>query len=327
MDMFEEKNFSPMLIAENVEPFADAGYLYEFKWDGERCVAYLDPKSGTELRNKRNLRMLPKVPELGRLHLQAKERCILDGELICLVNGKPSFETIQRRSLMSNRYRIELEAEKHPATFVAFDCLYYGGQDLTLRPLTERKEYLRRAVAESERMAVSRVFGADMAYDLFNLAKDQGLEGIVAKRKDSLYFQGKRARTWKKIKNLTDDDFVVCGYIHRENSVVSLVLGQYRRRKLIYKGHVTLGVGKEAFARIKVQKRLSCPPFAEPPGGQGNEKAVWIVPCLVCVVQFMYLTEKGGMRQPVFKGLRDDKVPENCAETSFSKDVESMKEM
>ena len=113
-DLFEEKRISPMLIAENVAPFADEQYLYEMKWDGERCVAYLDSKGGTELRNKRNVRMLPKVPELAEIHRQAQKRCILDGELLCLVDGKPSFETIQRRSLMSNRYKIELEAKNIP---------------------------------------------------------------------------------------------------------------------------------------------------------------------------------------------------------------------
>lgn len=99
-----------MHIAENVAPFADEQYLYEMKWDGERCVAYLYPEAGTELRNKRNVRMLPRVPELAEIHRQAKKRCVLDGELLCLVDGKHSFATIQRRSLMSNRYRIEVEA-------------------------------------------------------------------------------------------------------------------------------------------------------------------------------------------------------------------------
>ena len=78
-DLFDTKNIAPMLIAENVSPFADSEYLYEMKWDGERCVAYLDPAVGTELRNKRNVRMLPKVPELSRLHKQVSKRCILDG--------------------------------------------------------------------------------------------------------------------------------------------------------------------------------------------------------------------------------------------------------
>ena len=88
-DLFEEKRISPMLIAENVAPFADEQYLYEMKWDGERCVAYLDPKAGTELRNKRNVRMLPKVPELAENHWLARKRCVLEGELLCLVDSKP----------------------------------------------------------------------------------------------------------------------------------------------------------------------------------------------------------------------------------------------
>jgi len=87
----------------------------------------------TELRNKRNVRMLPKALELADIHKQASVRCILDGELICLVNGESSFETIQRRSLMSNQYKIKLETQKNSASFIAFDCLYFDGQDLTMR--------------------------------------------------------------------------------------------------------------------------------------------------------------------------------------------------
>lgn len=81
-----------MLIAENVAPFADEQYLYEMKWDGERCVAYLDPKGGTELRNKRNVRMLPKAPELAEIHSQAKKRCVLDGELLCWWTASPALK-------------------------------------------------------------------------------------------------------------------------------------------------------------------------------------------------------------------------------------------
>lgn len=314
-DLFDTKEIHPMLIAENVEPFEDENYLYEMKWDGERCVAFLDPSQGTELRNKRNVKMLPKVPELARIHQQSKKRCILDGELLCLVNGKPSFETIQRRSLMSNRYKIELEAARFPATFIAFDCLYYDGQDMTMKPLTERKAGLHQAITESDRLAISREFDSAYALKLFELARAQGLEGIVAKRKDSLYFQGKRTKSWLKIKNLMDDDFVVCGYIHKENHMTSIVLGQYANGKLKYKGHVTLGVGGKPFARIKAQEHVMRPPFDEPiPEGHGNENAVWLRPELVCVVEFMYRTKSGSVRQPVFKGLREDKLPEECTE-------------
>lgn len=313
MDLFQEKRIAPMLIAENVPTFADPEWLYELKWDGERCVAYLDPGEGTELRNKRNMKMLPKVPELSNLHHQVKKRCILDGELLCIVNGKPDFETIQRRSLMSNPFKIEMESRRFPACFVAFDCLYYDGRDITKIPLTERKKYLDR-IAESERLAVSKVFDYHQAKRLFSLAREQGLEGMVAKRKESLYYQGKRTKDWLKIKNLQDDDFVVCGWIPKQNHMTSIVLGQYRQGRLVYKGHVTLGVGGEAFAAIKKQKIISHPPM-EVPEGHENENARWLKPELVCVVQYMYKTEKGSMRQPVFKGLRRDKLAEDCVES------------
>ncbi|MCI8526993.1 MAG: DNA ligase [Oscillospiraceae bacterium] len=306
-----------MLIAENVTFFADEAYLYEVKWDGERCIAFLDPKNGTELQSKRSVRMLPKVPELSGIHRQASKRCILDGELVCLANGKPEFSVIQRRSLLSDKYKIEIEAKRHPAVFIAFDCLYYDGRDLTVRPLAERREYLRKAVTDTDRLAVSRTYGADQALELYRLTRAQGLEGVVAKRKDSLYFQGKRTRAWLKMKHLMDDDFVVCGYIDKGNHLTSIVLGQYRGQELVYKGHVTLGVSGGAFAAIRAQPQIIKPPFNQPvPAGRGNEKAIWLEPVLVCTVEFMHRTPKGGMRQPVFKGLRWDKTPLECVERS-----------
>ncbi len=314
-DLFNEKHIDPMLIGAEGEPFDDVRYLYEWKWDGERCIAYLDPAAKTtELRNKRHVRMLPKVPELVQLHRQVKKRCILDGELMVMVDGKPDFATIQRRSLMSNRFRIELEAKKYPATFVAFDILWLDGEQLTSRPLLERKKLLQKTVKEDERLAVSR-FVEGQGVALFDVAKAQNLEGIVAKRKDSLYIQGKRTKEWIKIKYLQDDDYVVCGYIHKDNHMTSIVLGQYRGDELEYKGHVTLGVGGKPFQRILATPRLEGPPFAAaPPPGHGNEDAVWLEPSLVCTVKYMHKTKNGGMRQPVFKGLRADKAPENCVE-------------
>ena len=108
---------------------------------------------------------------------------------------------------------------------------------------------------------------------------------------------------------MKDDDFVVCGYIHKDNHMTSIILGQYQDGKLIYKGHVTLGVGDKPFARIAEQPELSVPPFPVP---AGNENAIWLRPELVCTVKFLERTASGGMRQPVFKGLRDDKKAEEC---------------
>jgi bifunctional non-homologous end joining protein LigD len=310
-DLFEEKQIEPMLIAENVPLFEDPEWLYELKWDGKRCLAYLDPEKGTELRDKRNRKVLPQVPELSEIHRQANERCILDGELICLIEGKPNFEAVQRRSLMSHPFKIEWESKRYPFSFVAFDCLYANGTGIMGKPLTDRKKHLERIISESERLAVSRTFSSGRAVGLFSLTQERELEGIVAKRQDSLYLPGTRTKSWKKIKNLLDDDYVICGWIPKENHMVSVILGQYREGRLTYKGHVTLGVGGGALAAVRKRETAVCP-LADAPEGAAGEAARWVRPELVATVQFMYKTKNGGLRQPVFKGLREDKKPEEC---------------
>ncbi len=308
-DLFEQKNIKPMLIGTEGEAFDSPDYLYELKVDGERCIAFLDPESGTDLRNKRNLKMLPKVPELSGIHKQVSCRCILDGELAVFTDGKPDFYEIQRRSLTSDPLKIRLAAEKHPACFTAFDILYYKDHAVCDLPLTERKKLLQKAVKkESELFAVSRII-ENTGVAFFELVKRKGLEGIVAKRKNSLYFFDKRTKDWIKCKNLKDEDYVVCGYIPKVHSMSSIVLGQYEGGELGYKGHVTLGVSGENFRKIRELPRLEAPPFSVP---SGNENAVWVEPLLCCTVKYMEKTESGSLRQPVFKGLRPDKEPIEC---------------
>jgi len=308
MDLFESKNIKPMLIGEMQEAFNSPDYIYELKLDGERCVAYLD-KEGTELRNKRNIKMLVKVPELSNIHKQVKQRCVLDGELIVIKDGKPDFYEIQRRSLMSNSFKIQLASTRLPASFTAFDILYYKDHLVTDLPLMERKKLLEKVIVENERIAVSRYI-EERGIEFYQLAKQNQLEGIVAKRKDSKYYFDKRTKDWIKIKYLLDDDFVVCGYILKSGGVISIVLGQYLDKVLLYKGHVTLGVSTEDFKLIKSLPRINTQPFDELPSG--NENAIWIEHSLVCTVKFMMRTSTGSMRQPAFKGLRDDKDVKDC---------------
>lgn len=307
-DIWETKNIRPMLIGIEGQPFDSDEYIYELKLDGERCIAYLD-RDKTILKNKRNILMLPKVPELAEIHKNVNVRCILDGELAVIKDGRPDFFEIQKRSMMSNPVKIDMAAKKYPACFTAFDILYYENRQVTDLPLTERKELLQKAViSENGRFAVSR-FIEKNGIQFYALAEQQELEGIVAKRKDSKYYFDKRTKDWIKIKYLQDDDFVVLGYVPKENSMNSIILGQYSNGQLVYKGHVTLGVGGEPFRRIKTLNKTDCP-FSEIP--KGNENAVWVTPELVCTVKYMMKTESGGMRQPVFKGLREDKSPEEC---------------
>jgi bifunctional non-homologous end joining protein LigD len=308
MDLFERKDIKPMLIGETSEAFDSPEYLYELKLDGERCIAYLD-SAMTELRNKRNDRMLPKVPELSEIHKQVKVRCILDGELIVIKDGKPDFSLIQRRSLMSDPFKIKLASAQYPASFTPFDILYYIDHQVTNLPLDERKELLAQVVNENPSIAVSRCI-EKKGIEFYRLAEQNQLEGIVAKRKDSLYFMGKRTKDWIKIKNLQDDDFVICGYIKKDKGLTSIILGQYNKQNLVYKGHVTMGVSASDFMKICQVPQIQKPLFNTIP--PGNEKAVWLQPLLVCTVIYMMKHPNGSLRQPQYKGLRLDKSPYEC---------------
>lgn len=306
-DLFEDKSVTPMLIRDEVPPFDDKEYIYELKWDGCRCLAYLD-KNVTELKNKRNLRIDPIFPELSQLHKQAKKRCILDGELIVLINGKPDFEALQRRTIMSNPVKIKLSADEHPASFIAYDILYYDDKSVIDLPVTERKKLIDKCLKENERVAISR-FAEENGKALFDFTTEQGLEGIVAKKKTSLYYPGKRTKDWVKIKNMLDDDFVICGYVGQENNMVSVILGQYHKDKLVYKGSVAFGVRGENFRKIKTVKKITSSPFNK---WDEDGDIQWIEPKMVCTVKFMNYTKSGAMRQPVLKGIREDKKPEEC---------------
>lgn len=308
-DLYEEKNIKPMLIGQAGREFDSPDYIFELKLDGERCLAFLDPEKETDLRNKRNMKMLPKVPELTIINRQVKTRCILDGELTVIVNGMPDFFEIQRRSLTSNRFRIRLMSQRFPAVFIAYDILYADDRQVMSLPLMERKKLLSEAVTENDSLVLSRYL-EKKGREFFSLTKQMGLEGIVAKKKDSLYIPGKRTREWIKIKNLQDDDFVICGYIPKDNSFVSVVLGQYEGEKLVYMGHVTLGVSNCDYRTMKQAERFDFSPFDPIP--PGNAGVVWLKPELVCKVKYMMKTSSGSMRQPVFSGIRFDKEPEEC---------------
>lgn len=304
MDLFEKKDIKPMLIGAEGEPFDSADYIYELKLDGERCIAYLS-ESGTELRNKRNLRMLPKVPELSDIHKQVKKTCILDGELIVIKEGVPDFFEIQRRSLMSNKFKIELAAKKYPASFAAFDILYYDGEPVVDKPLMERKKLLAKAFRENEKLALSR-YVETAGTALYDLAKQQNLEGVVAKKKNSLYKLDTRTKEWIKIKFLQDEDFVICGYVIKdtpERSTASIILGSYEQGELRNQGHVVIGMNRKDFEMILNQKRA-----AECPFEISEKDAVYIEPELVCTVTYMERLKHGGLRRAVFKGIRSDKT-------------------
>lgn len=306
MDIFERKGIKPMLISEQLDPYNDPDSIFELKLDGIRCIAYCNVD--TDLRNKRDMKLLPRFPELKDINKNCKEKCILDGELVVVKNSVPDFYELQKRTLMSDPFKIELAYSKFPASFVAYDILYYQDKEVTQLPLLERKNILSSVVVESDRISVSRYVESNGLL-LFELAKGHQLEGIVGKKKSSLYWFDKRTKDWIKCKIMSTDDCVVCGYIEKDNNMTSLVLGQYNNDGvLVYRGHVTLGVSLRILNQQKYAVASECPLGTIP---KGNEEAIWLEPNLVCVVESMP-SDKESFRQPVFKGFRDDKTPREC---------------
>lgn len=302
-DLFDDKNISPMLLYET-EPFDDEDYIYELKLDGIRCVAYLDRHS-VVLQNKRFKDVTEIYPELSDMYRCVKKRVILDGELVVLTDGKPDFYALQKRSLMGDRFKINLAAKKNPVEFVAYDILYYDGEDLTSLPLIERKEKLKTVVTEGQRLSISRYIRKN-GIDFFELAKAKELEGIVAKKMDGKYHIGRRTRDWLKIKVMQDEDLLVLGYQKDvDGKVKDLILGYYDEEgKIQCRGKVYLGVSKEEqrivadFAKKNTVKK---------PWFEKYKDVVWLKPQLIGCVHYMQETASGGMRQPVWKGLREDK--------------------
>lgn len=307
-DIFDAKNISPMLMVEESSPFDSVDYIYELKLDGIRCVVYLDEQK-TELRNKRNKNLNDIYPELKGIHSNVKQRCILDGELVVISDGKPDFYELQRRSLMTNKIKIEQAGKTKPVSFVAFDILYVDGKQLTDLPLWERKEILKNTVNETNSLAVSR-FVSEKGVVFFNLALQQNLEGVVAKKRDSKYYFEKRTKDWIKFKVKKDADLIICGYVPDEpGKIKSLALGAYKDGVLIEQGHVMFGVSR---AEEKVIKDFAINNPNSNPFKDKSTETVWLKPELVCTVEFMMRSENGHMRQPVFKGLRVDKRAEEC---------------
>lgn len=294
-----------MLISKQVPAFNSSDYIYELKQDGIRCINYVDENS-IDLRNKRDMILTSKFPELSEIYENVKGKAILDGELIVLKNGVPDFYELQRRVMLTDSFKIQLAAKKLPASYVAYDIIYHDGKEVTELPLLERKQLLDSIIEESKRIAISRYI-REFGIELYNLTREQELEGVVAKEINSKYFFDKRSKDWLKIKRMADEDFVICGYILKESSN-TLVLGQYDGNSLIYKGNVTLGV-KLDFIEEYDCKRVNESPFTNSP--EWSEKVEWLKPELVCVVEYMPNT-KDRLRQAVFKGIRDDVMPYDC---------------
>ena len=201
-----------------------------------------------------------------------------------------------------------------PVAYVLFDLLWDNGRDLTGKSIVQRLEQLEEIITPVDGIQIGGYI-ENCGIDLFRLAKEKGLEGIIAKRKTSIYQPGKRSPDWLKIKSRPQQEFVVCGFTEgkrsRSKHFGALLLGAYRKRKLRCFGHSGTGFSekgmKDAIGRLK-PLFINRPPVENPP--KIPEKIQWVRPELVCEVAFAEWTIDGELRQTAFLGWRDDKDPE-----------------
>lgn len=302
----------PMLAMAS-SPFDSSKHLFELKWDGTRCIAFID-KKGVRLQNRRLLDITYRYPELQEIRAGLKARsAVLDGEIVVLEEGRPVFERLQQREHIEDRERIEILSGLLPATYVVFDLLYLDRKPLLKRPLIERRSLLEGLFPLSENSVISETYTEGLR--LFKEAIKAGFEGIMAKEKDSPYLPGVRSRHWLKIKKAFDLDAIVCGYIKgvKGRPFSSLILGLYEGERLTHIGQVGTGFNEDT-AEILLNRLNSLKskksPFDEPPHIKGD--IVWCSPLMVIRVGYQEVTKDRKLRVPVFKNIRDDKDPEEC---------------
>ena len=291
-------------------------WAFEMKWDGIRALARVAPGDGErtgsiELTSRNGHDMTNTYPELHELVECIDVDCILDGEIVALGQGsRPDFGRLQRRMGLSRDSDIEREQRRTPVYLMLFDVLHADGSSLLRTPYTERRERLFELVTESEHIHVPEAFegSVDAA---FESSRKLRLEGVLAKRTDSVYLPGKRTRTWTKLKHASTRDVIVVGWRtgegERSSSFASLLVAAHDDEGLHYLGRVGTGFDEEALRRLRssLDRRSRKTPALTVPADESRD-AHWVRPDLVGEVRFSGLTEAGRLRHPVWRGLRSD---------------------
>ncbi len=312
----------PMLATSIDAPFDSPDWLFEIKWDGYRAIAFLE-KNLIRLVSRNQNDLTAQYPDLHDLpnFLNAKT-AILDGEIVALdEHGRSSFSLMQQRTGFRERGRRAAAKPEVRVLYYAFDLLYFDGYDLRRVPLEHRKQALASLLNSSnDTIRLSDHFVAN-GKALFNVARQKGLEGILAKQRASLY-EERRTREWLKIKITRRLEAVIGGYTEPEGSrehFGSVVLGLYDKQgNLIHVGQAGSGFDQKMLADLwTLLKPLETKTNPFQGKVEALKKVHWVRPKLVAEIEFSewtHLTEEGGskLRAPVFLGLRDDKDPKEC---------------
>ena len=304
--------YRPMLAKVAEEAFSGKDWVFEVKWDGFRAIAYVEEPFSLKSRNEKELKQ--NFPELQQLKKLASN-IVVDGEIIVMREGKPDFQSLLERGQAVSTGEIQRQESRAPAVYIVFDILEKDGKPLTKLPLIERKAILKSSLLEGSNVLLCD-FIEEKGEAYFQLALEKGLEGVVAKKKDSEYEEGLRSGSWLKIKKLKMCDCVIFGYTRgtavRAKTFGALLLGVYDKEgKPVYVGKVgtgftqqMIGVLSDKFEKIKTEVA----PF-EPEAG---DVVTWLEPKLVCEVAYQVLTRDMRLRMARFKRLRDDKLPSEC---------------
>jgi len=302
----------PMLATLVDKPFDKPGWLFEVKWDGYRALASVN-NGEVQLWSRNNKSFNDKFYPIYEALQKWKIDVVLDGEIVALdENGISAFEQLQG-------WRSEADGE---LIYYVFDILWLDGRDLTNLPLTERKAILQQLLPSTDLIRISESFDGS-GLDLFNAAKKMGLEGIIAKKSDSIYHTGDRSRDWLKIKAQKRQEVVIGGYTNNEGSgklFSSLLVGVFENGRLQYTGKI--GTGFTVKTQTELMKQFkpliaNKSPFAAVPDinkpsrfrpNPPRATATWLKPKLVCEVSYAEITSDGVMRHPSFEGMRVDKT-------------------
>jgi bifunctional non-homologous end joining protein LigD len=313
------EDIRPMLASPGALPKDDAAWAYEFKWDGIRAIGHVDG-GRIRLRSRNGNDVTGSFPELRALgeHLGSRQ-VVVDGEIVAFdEHGKPRFQRLQARLHGADAAKARHLAEQQPVVYVLFDLLYADGVSLMAEPYLERRRRLEALGLERPAAGpwtLSPRFDGPGA-DILRASQDQGLEGILAKRRDSPYLPGKRSPTWTKVKNVLTQEVVVGGWTpgegHRTRRFGSLLLGIPSAGGLEYVGQVGTGFSESILDDMTTTlEGLRSPdnPFVTDVPRQYRTGATWVEPTLVGEVRFTEWTTEGRMRHPSWRGLRPDKDP------------------
>jgi bifunctional non-homologous end joining protein LigD len=304
----------PMLASPTTSVPRGAEWLHEVKWDGMRVLANVhDGRLALTSRNGNDA--TASFPELDGLK-ETYDDLLLDGEVVAFDAGKPSFAALAERMHVSDRRRAERLAATNPVTFMVFDLLRLFGQDLTSQPLSARRELLERLDLTGPHWQVPPVY--DDGEELFQATRDQGLEGVVSKRRTSAYLAGRRSADWVKVPHRRTISAVVGGWRPEQTNdagrLGAVLLGVPSPQGWRYAGKMGSGIAGLAQRRLTdllAPLRAERAPFCDAVPPLDARGATWVRPEVVVEARVLGWTREGRLRQPAYLGVRTDVTPED----------------